>query len=94
MHLAVERGVPIEERKTVTAGLPDWDSARIFWAAVRCGSFRSAAERFGLSINVERRRIDDFEPQTGEASNPQNTLGLETNSSIYGNLKRYIWAHP
>ena len=65
MHLAVERGVPLEERKTVTAGLPDWDAARIFLEVVRCGSFRSAAERLGLSINVVRRRIDDFERQTG-----------------------------
>jgi DNA-binding transcriptional LysR family regulator len=65
MHLAVERGVPLEERKTVTAGLADWDAARIFLEVVRCGSFRSAAERLGLSINVVRRRIDDFERQTG-----------------------------
>jgi len=65
MHLAVERGVPLEERKTTTAGLPDWDAARIFLEVVRCGSFRSAAERLGSSINVVRRRIDDFERQTG-----------------------------
>ena len=65
MHLAVERGVPLEERKAVTAGLPDWDSARIFLEVVRSGSFRSAAERLGLSINVVRRRIDDFERRTG-----------------------------
>jgi DNA-binding transcriptional LysR family regulator len=65
MHLAVERGVPLEERKTVTAGLTDWDAARIFLEVVRCGSFRSAAERLGLSINAVRRRIGDFERQTG-----------------------------
>ena len=65
MHLVVERGVPLEERKTTTVGLPDWDAARIFLEVVRCGSFRSAAERLGLSINVVRRRIDDFERQTG-----------------------------
>jgi len=65
MHLVVERGVPLEERKATTAGLPDWDAARIFLEVVRCGSFRSAAERLGLSINVVRRRIDDFERQTG-----------------------------
>ncbi len=61
----MERGVPLEERKATTAGLPDWDAARIFLEVVRCGSFRSAAERLGLSINVVRRRIDDFERQTG-----------------------------
>src|SRR5271165_1870842 len=65
MHLAVERGVPQEERKTVTAGFPDWDAARIFLEVVRCGSFGSAAERLGLSINAVRRRIDNFERQTG-----------------------------
>ena len=32
---------------------------------MRCGSFRSAAERLELSINVVRRRIDDFERQIG-----------------------------
>ncbi|WP_024519989.1 LysR family transcriptional regulator [Bradyrhizobium sp. Tv2a-2] len=65
MHLVVERGVPLEERKTMTAGLPDWDAARIFLEVVRCGSFRSAAERLALSINAVRRRINDFERQTG-----------------------------
>ena len=65
MHLAVERGVPQEERKTATAGLTDWDAARMFLEVARCGSFRSAADRLGLSINAVRRRIDDFERQTG-----------------------------
>jgi DNA-binding transcriptional LysR family regulator len=66
MHLAVERGVPQEERQKVTLGsLSDWDAARIFLEVVRCGSFRSAAERLSLSINAVRRRIDDFERQVG-----------------------------
>src|SRR5215470_256072 len=66
MHLAVERGVPPEERQRVALGaLTDWDAARIFLEVARRGSFRSAAERLGLSINVIRRRIDDFERQTG-----------------------------
>src|SRR5215813_5591368 len=66
MHLAVKRGVPQEERQKVTLGsLTDWDAARIFLEVTRCGSFRSAAERLGLSINAVRRRIDDFERQTG-----------------------------
>lgn len=66
MHLVTERGVPLEERqKTGIAGLTDWDAARIFLEVVRCGSFRSAAERLGLSINAVRRRIGDFERQTG-----------------------------
>src|SRR3984885_55896 len=66
MRLASERGVPQEERHRVALGsLTDWDAARVFLEVVRCGSFRSAAERLELSINVVRRRIDDFERQTG-----------------------------
>ena len=66
MHLALERGVPQEERQKVAlGGLTDWDAARVFLEVVRCGSFRSAAERLELSINVVRRRIDDFERQIG-----------------------------
>ena len=66
MSLELERGVPQEERRNVSFGsLTDWDAARIFLEVVRSGSFRSAAERLGLSINAVRRRIDDFERQTG-----------------------------
>src|SRR5258708_39502013 len=66
MHLALERGVPREERQKVALGtLTDWDAARVFLEVVRCGSFRSAAERLELSINVVRRRIDDFERKIG-----------------------------
>src|SRR5215475_7237431 len=66
MHLLAERGVPLEERPKINiSGLSDWDAARIFLEVVRCGSFRSAAERLSLSINAVRRRIDDFERQTG-----------------------------
>src|ERR1700732_490164 len=65
MRLVVERGVPQEERKLALGSLTDWDAARVFLEVVRCGSFRSAAERLDLSINVVRRRIDDFEGQIG-----------------------------
>ena len=66
MRLALERGVPQEERhKAALGSLTDWDAARIFLEVVRCGSFRSAAERLELSINVVRRRIGDFERQLG-----------------------------
>jgi len=66
MRLALERGVPQEERhKAALGSLTDWDAARIFLEVVRCGSFRSAAERLDLSINVVRRRIGDFERQIG-----------------------------
>jgi len=65
MRLVVERGVPQEERKVALGNLTDWDAARVFLEVVRCGSFRSAAERLELSINGVRRRIDDFERQIG-----------------------------
>jgi len=66
MHLALERGVPQEEHEKVSIGsLTDWDGARMFLEVARSGSFRSAADRLGLSINVVRRRIDDFERQIG-----------------------------
>jgi DNA-binding transcriptional LysR family regulator len=66
MRQAPERGVPQEEHQKLALGsLTDWDAARIFLEVVRCGSFRSAAERLDLSINVVRRRIDDFERQIG-----------------------------
>src|SRR5580693_6141320 len=66
MHLPTDRGVPQEERRKLAfGGLADWDAARIFLEVARRGSFRSAAERLGLSINAVRRRVDDFERQTG-----------------------------
>src|SRR3979409_1754898 len=66
MRLALERGVPQEERHKVAIGsLTDWAAGRVFLEVVRCGSFRAAAERLELSINVVRRRIDDFERQIG-----------------------------
>ncbi len=66
MRLVLERGVRQEERdKAALGSLTDWDAARVFLEVVRCGSFRSAAERLELSINGVRRRIDDFERQIG-----------------------------
>src|ERR1700751_2136312 len=66
MHLPTDRGVPSEEPQSLAFGVPpDWDAARVFLEVARGGSFRSAAERLGLSINAVRRRIDDFERQTG-----------------------------
>jgi DNA-binding transcriptional LysR family regulator len=66
MRRSAERGVPQQEH--LAGGLnplTDWDAARIFLEVVRRGSFRSAAERLGQSINLVRRRIDDFERQIG-----------------------------
>jgi len=66
MHLETDRGVHLEERRRVALGsLRDWDAARVFLEVARCGSFRSAAERLGLSINAVRRRVGEFERQIG-----------------------------
>ncbi len=66
MHRPAERGVPQQEHLAGSRSrLTDWDAARIFLEVVRCGSFRSAAEQLGQSINLVRRRIDDFERQIG-----------------------------
>src|SRR3978361_261242 len=76
MRLVPERGVPHEEHhKTGLGGLTDWDAARVFLEVVRCGSSRSAAELLGLSINVVRRRIDDFERQIGATLFTRDVLG-------------------
>jgi DNA-binding transcriptional LysR family regulator len=76
MRLLLERGVPPEERQRIAAGsLTDWDAARVFLEVVRCGSFRSAAERLELSINAVRRRIDDFEGQIGATLFTRNVHG-------------------
>src|ERR1043165_373113 len=56
------RGVPNLERDVPTA---DWDSVRIFLEVARRGSFRSAAEHLGQSINGLRRRIAELEQQLG-----------------------------
>src|SRR3954467_2429113 len=76
MRLLAERGVPREEHlRSNLNGLTDWDAARVFLEVVRCGSFRSAAERLGQSINLVRRRIDDFERQIGATLFTRNVHG-------------------
>jgi DNA-binding transcriptional LysR family regulator len=39
----------------------DWESIRIFLEVVRCGSFRSASERLGMSVNFIRGRVAKLE---------------------------------
>jgi DNA-binding transcriptional LysR family regulator len=64
-----QRGVPESERREggKLAATPDWDAVRIFLEVARNGSFRSAAETLGLSINALRRRINELENQLGVA---------------------------
>jgi DNA-binding transcriptional LysR family regulator len=44
---------------------PDWEAIRCFLQLVRHGSFRSAADRLGLSANALRRKIDELERELG-----------------------------
>lgn len=64
MRLVAKRGVLQEEHRTARP-LADWDNARVFLEVVRSGSFRSAADRLGQSINAVRRQIDEFEREIG-----------------------------
>ena len=80
MRVLPERGVPQEEHLRGNLNrLTDWDAARVFLEVVRCGSFRSAAERLGQSINLVRRRIDDFERQHAD---PREKRGLEVGPAV------------
>src|SRR5436190_23587886 len=74
------RGVPIAEREALGVGstIPDWESVRIFLEVARSGSFRSAADHLGLSINALRRRISDLEHQLGVTLLTRHVDGVRT----------------
>jgi DNA-binding transcriptional LysR family regulator len=76
------RGVPIAERFDLVANpaTPDWESVRIFLEVVRRGSFRSAAEYSGQSVNALRRRIDELEHQMGTTLLTRHVDGVRTTS--------------
>ena len=67
LYRVVERGVsPDEHPQAPGSGrAPDWESIRLFLEIVRRGSFRSASESLGISINVLRRKIDELERELG-----------------------------
>ncbi len=75
-----QRGVPFPERDSAGHGpaTPDWESIRIFLEVVRRGSFRSAADHLGLSINSLRRRITDLEHQLGVTILTRHVDGVRT----------------
>src|SRR6266567_9402348 len=75
-----DRGVPISQRdaSTATASTPDWETIHTFLEVVRRGSFRSAADHLGLSINALRRRISDLEHQLGVALLTRHVDGVRT----------------
>jgi DNA-binding transcriptional LysR family regulator len=63
------RGVPILERGGggQAGSRTDWESIHTFLEVARCGSFRSASDQLGLSINSLRRQINELERQLGVA---------------------------
>lgn len=65
MRSLSDRGVPLEERHELRnhAPFPDWEGIHLFLEVVRCGSFRSASDHLGQSVNVLRRRIEELEHQ-------------------------------
>ena len=75
-----QRGVPIPEHNSagVAATTPDWQAIYIFLEVVRRGSFRSAADHLGLSINALRRRISDLERQLGVTLLTRHVDGVRT----------------
>ena len=71
-----QRGVPFSEREG--SATPDWDSIRVFLEVARHGSFRSAADQLGQSINSLRRRIADLEQQLGVTVFTRHVDGVRT----------------
>lgn len=65
MQMLAQRGVPLSERRDTHAPgtTPDWESVRLFLEVVRRGSFRSASEYLGQSVNALRRRVEELERQ-------------------------------
>lgn len=80
MQRLQRRGVPISERKSAVSKVPtpDWESVRIFLEVARWGSFRSAAERLGRSINALRRQINDLERRLGVTVLTRHVDGVRT----------------
>jgi DNA-binding transcriptional LysR family regulator len=66
LYRVIERGVSPDEHPQAPAGRPpDWETIRLFLEIVRRGSFRSASDSLGISINVLRRKIDELERGLG-----------------------------
>jgi DNA-binding transcriptional LysR family regulator len=75
-----QRGVPISEHDEwrQSSSTPDWDSFRIFLEVARRGSFRSASEQLGQSINALRRRITELEYKLGVTLFTRHVDGVRT----------------
>ena len=75
-----QRGVPFPRHEGPGPGsaTPDWEAVRIFLEVARRGSFRSAADHLGLSINALRRRITELEYQLGVTLFTRHVDGVRT----------------
>src|ERR1700755_2783058 len=82
MQPLAQRGVPFAERpeESGSGHTPDWETVRIFLEVVRRGSFRSAAEYLGQSVNLLRRRIHELEGQLGTTLLTRHVDGVRTTS--------------
>jgi DNA-binding transcriptional LysR family regulator len=78
MHTIANRGGPQDAHPGASPAAPDWETVRTFLELVRCGSFRSAAERLGLSPNALRRKIDDLERTLGTILVTRHVDGIRT----------------
>jgi DNA-binding transcriptional LysR family regulator len=80
MHSLQQRGVPILEHEAPgqVAATADWESIRIFLEVARRGSFRSASDHLGLSINALRRRIGELEHRLGVTLFTRHVDGVRT----------------
>jgi DNA-binding transcriptional LysR family regulator len=80
MQTPQRRGVPIPEREAFgqTPATTNWDAIRIFLEVARRGSFRSASDQLGQSINALRRSITELEHQLGITLFTRHVDGVRT----------------
>lgn len=80
MQTAQNRGVPILEREasSQTTATPDWEAIHLFLEVARRGSFRSASDHLGQSLNALRRRISELEHHLGVTLFTRHVDGVRT----------------
>lgn len=60
--------------------LRNWENARTFLELARHGSFRSASESMGISVNTLRRQMGHFEDEVGVKLFTRNAYGVSLTS--------------